>query len=133
MEINIKKVKIQTVIIMCVILYLILGFYIAWLMRGNIENSGIFEKRENNDSLKILSNPISSVGVSTGGDNQFRIGTLKQITPSLQIGYLGNATMIIYANGSFWIKNGTEQYDGEQLAKVALSFSSYKKGWCDAQ
>jgi hypothetical protein len=38
---------------------------------------------------------------------------------------------VIYQNGSFYVRNGTEQQTAEQLAKIVISFNSYLKGYCE--
>jgi len=38
--------------------------------------------------------------------------------------------MILYSNGTIWVKQGQEKEVGEQLAKVSLVYSSYRNGYC---
>lgn len=48
------------------------------------------------------------------------------------VSFNNTETMILYTNGTIWIKNNTEQQNGEQLAKLSIAYSSYINGYCDS-
>jgi hypothetical protein len=127
-----KTIAFMIIILFCWIFIVIGIFFIHYKDKTLIfdeSNSNYSGQFKTNDSNILKFANASEIGILYS--NYSLLGNTKDYGTLNIAGSNGETNMIIYSNGSYWIREGTEKENGEQLAKVVISYSSYIKGFCE--
>lgn len=131
-----KSDKNKIAIFLVCVLFCFIWFVIGYSIGLNIPLNNSQSPDTNHTGNIELTNTTTNMPLWKGYDtnNLSMYNSISNVRetemPYLQVN-TPEPALIIYRNGTIWVREGQEKQVGEQLAKIGVAYSSYRDGFCE--